>query len=212
MPHEQFALQFSTDYNRDQFDNSILGLQQGRSHSFSLDGAYTVGPHTTLHAFYTRERFSTDQRGRSFTPATRVLDGQRLQSPTDWFTTMRDRIDTIGAGAKLARFGPWGFGAEYTYSYGVGQINTMTGPGIATAGVPLPDLVTRLNALQLYTTYAIRRNATIRLSWWHQRLRTSDWAYDAVSPNTMANVLATGQLPPNYSVNVVGLSVAVRYW
>jgi hypothetical protein len=206
------ALQFRADHNQDNFDNSILGLRQSRSQSYTIDGAFMPSTNTSLYAFYTHDRIDSDQQGRTFNAAGKLVQGTLLESPNDWFTMMEDRIDTFGVGTRISNVGRWDFGVDFSRSNGVGRINTLTGSGIAVAGVPLPDLNTRLGMLQAHAIYRLRKNVSLRLSLAHQKLRTSDWAYDFVTANTLANVLTTGQAAPNYSVNVIGISVVARYW
>ena len=76
----------------------------------------------------------------------------------------------------------------------------------------MPDLVSRLNRLHLYGDYQLQKNSSVKLSLIHESLRIADWAYDNVNPNTLANVMTTGQLSPNYTINLIGISMLYRYW
>jgi MtrB/PioB family decaheme-associated outer membrane protein len=211
-PTELVSVQLRADFNQDDYDNSILGLTESSSRSYTIDGAFTPNPNTTLYAFYTYDRYESEQNGRSFNAAQKLGQETLLVSPNDWFNTMQDRIDTIGIGVKFKDVGRWDVGADFTYSDGSSNINTVTGPGIAVAGLPLPEITSRLNVFQVYGKYNLRKNLALRVSWWYQKLQMTDWAYTDVGPATMANVLGTGQSAPNYSVNVIGVSLIARYW
>ncbi len=211
-PHEMVALQFRADYNQDDYKNSILGLTKTKSESYTVDASVTPKENLTLHAYYTSDNYKSNQAGRSFAPATRLALSTPLTSPNDWFNTSDDRIDTFGLGFKVKELmgGRFDLGGDYTYSYGLGKINTTVGSALA-AAAPIPDLVSRFQSLQLYGTYKLQKNATLKLSLLHRKLRSDDWGWDSVNPNTMANVLSTGQLSPNYSDNVIGVSVSYKW-
>lgn len=212
-PHEMVTLQFRADYNRDNYDNSILGLTDSRSESYTLDASFVPRSNLSFYAFYTYDNIKSNQVGRSFTSTNKVALATPITSTNDWFMAADDRVDTIGVGFKLTEIASrLELGGEYIYSDAVGKINVVTGSAITPAGLPLPDLVSRLNSLQLYGKYKIDKNGTLRVSFWHQKLRTADWAFDNVTPATLANVITTGQLSPNYSVNVFGISYSYRYW
>jgi len=211
-PHEMVSLQFRADYNQDDYKNSILGLTKTKSESYTVDASVTPKQNLTLYAYYTYDNYKSNQTGRSFNSTNKLALSTPLTSTSDWFNTSDDRIDTFGVGFKVKELmgGKFDLGGDYTYSYGLGKINTAVGSALTAA--PIPDLVSRFQSLQLYGTYKLQKNATLRRSLLHRKLRTDDWAWDSVNPNTMANVLSTGQLSPNYSVNVIGVSVSYKYW
>jgi len=212
-PHERVALQFRADFNQDDYKNSILGLTDTRSQSYTLDASVTPQQNVTAYAYYTRDNYESNQKGRAFTAANKAAEATPLTSTQDWLQTADDRIDTIGLGFKIAGIrGRLDLGAEYTYSHATGKINVITGAAIAPAGQPLPDLVSQVNSLRLYGKYKLRKNATLNLTFVHEKLKTADWAYDNVASSTMPLVIGTGQLAPNYSVNVIGVSLSYRYW
>jgi MtrB/PioB family decaheme-associated outer membrane protein len=209
-PHHMVSLQFRADVNQDEYKNTRFGLTDSRTHSYTLDGSVTPRQNLTFYAFYTYETASNDTAGRSFSSANKAAQATPLTSPNDWYNTSKDRFDVIGLGFKLTDLGRLDIGGDYTYSHGVGKIDTTVGSALA-ASAPMPDLVSRLHQFQIYGKYKVQKNATIKLSYWHQKLKTSDWSMDNVTPTTLANVLTTGQLSPNYSVNVVGVSLIYRF-
>lgn len=207
-PHELVSLQFSADYNQDDYKNSILGLTGTKSQSYTLDASIAPRENLTIYAFYTYDNFASDQKGRTFTAATKLAQATPVVSASDWYNTSDDRADTIGLGFKMAKVGGrLDLGGDYVYSQATGKINTIF-PG----ALPMPDLVSRLNRLHLYGDYQLQKNSSVKLSLIHESLRIADWAYDNVNPNTLANVMTTGQLSPNYTINLIGISMSYRYW
>jgi MtrB/PioB family decaheme-associated outer membrane protein len=219
-PHPMVGVQLRADYNKDDFRNSVLGLTDSRSQAYTIDASFTPRQNVVTYAFYTHERYDSDQRGRTFTtaagPCNKISPNILTPGPStcDWFAFHDDRIHTVGVGTKLTNVARWEFGADYMYSHGRGKINVVTpvvGQGIALPALPLPDLVTRLHSFRAHARYQLQKNTAVRLSFVHERLRSADWAWDGVAPATIANVLTTGQESPRYSVNVVGVSLIYRF-
>jgi len=208
-PHDMVNLQFRADLNRDNYKNTRFGLTDSETQSYTLDASVTPKQNLTYYAFYTYESADNDTAGRSFNSGNKLALSTPLTSTADWYNTARDRFDVIGLGFKLADLGRLDLGGDYTYSYGVGKIDTIVGSALTAA--PMPDLVSRLNRLQLYAKYQVQKNMAVRVSYWYQKLKTSDWTVDNVTPTTVGNVLTTGQLSPNYTVNVVGVSLILKY-
>jgi len=211
-PVERVQLQLSADYNRDNYRNSVLGLTDGSSASYSLDASFTPAENITTYAYFNYANINSIQKGREY-GVDKVAQATPLESTKDWLADANDRIDTVGIGFKIdAITSKLDLGGEYLYSQSIGKIAVMTGPAIATAGTPLPDLKTRLNGINLYAKYRLQNHATLKLNILHQKFDSADWGLDNVVPATTPLVLNTGQLSPRYSVTVIGLSLSYRYW
>lgn len=69
------------------------------------------------------------------------------------------------------------------------------------------DITSKTIQFRITGNYMIDKSQTIRVGYMYQRLRSSDWQYDAyVNPVAMQSYIGTGQTSPNYSVNVIGAS------
>ena len=51
----------------------------------------------------------------------------------------------------------------------------------------------------------------IRFTWENADYSSDDFALDAVTPDTLANVLLTGESAANYDLNLLMLSYSYRY-
>jgi MtrB/PioB family decaheme-associated outer membrane protein len=212
------SLGLSAAHNRDDYRNSVLGLNRATMRSYTLDGAFFPAEIVQLTAFYTRDRYTGDQSGRSFTAA----PGQAFDPARDWRVDTRDRFDTAGVSLGVDRLEQhWSWlerrtggravdaGLDVTYSASRGVIDVSSGAALETA--PLPDLTTRLNHYRLYASYPLQNDASLRLAIEHERYRTRDFALDGVEPGTMANVIGLGHESPSYSVNWVVLTYSTRF-
>jgi MtrB/PioB family decaheme-associated outer membrane protein len=114
---EQFTLQGGIDFNRDDYSNSVYGLQKAQSQALNLDASYAVSESTNLTAFYTHEDQRSQSAGNSYTAnstaanvngATVVSGGcfatialrnanNKIDPCLNWGADMRDKVDTLGA-------------------------------------------------------------------------------------------------------------------
>ncbi len=212
-PNEYVSVQLFADYVDNDYNAPVHGMQYSKTESYTVDVSFVPSYRLTGHAYYTRDRSRYEIQGLQYTGGNKPDVGFLTESPFDWTNTGDDTGDTFGAGFKYAAIPDKAdVGVDLMYSKMVGKINTTTGPGIGTAGLPLPDLVTKLSSVKLYGTYKVNKNVTLKATYWYQKLETSDWAWDTIQPATIPNVITTGQTAPNYDVNFVGVSVVYRFW
>jgi hypothetical protein len=73
-----------------------------------------------------------------------------------------------------------------------------------------PNISSEITQFRATGTYAINRSSQLMLGYLYQRLKASDYFYNAYQFGfTPTSLLPTGQQAPNYSVNTV--FVAYRY-
>jgi MtrB/PioB family decaheme-associated outer membrane protein len=184
-----------------------LGRTKATGSSFTLDGSYTPAEGWNTFAFYTYQKYGTDQESRSFNNTAASVDLNN-----DWGMNMRYSDNTIGLGVNFKPAGKkWDAGMLYTYNNGKGSYDASAGTGI-TPVIPVPDTTYSSNQFQLFAKYQYSKNLLFRFNYWYQNLRSSDWAYNYLTPTSSNNVLLTGQQSPNYHENVFGFSVAYTGW
>jgi MtrB/PioB family decaheme-associated outer membrane protein len=211
-PLEKVALGFAADYYNDDYKSdksTLLGRQDAKGTTYTLDAGFTPVDNVTTYAFYTHDNYKSRQQGRSATAATKAASGLEGPFATDWWVNVNNKANTVGIGFKVNEFrSRIDFGGDLFYTTTTGHIE----PTHATLTLlPLPDNKTRLAGLQLFAKYQLQKNGWLRLSFLHQKYKESDWAWDNVSPTLLANVITTGQQPPDYTVSVVGLSYIYRF-
>ena len=211
-PHEAVQLQVFADYIEDDYTDTVIGLQKGRTGSLTAEASFTPSERLSGHVFYTRDRAKYEQWGRSFNSASKPTAGFAESTPNDWFNSGEDEGDTFGIGGRFVVIPKVAeVGLDASYSKMVGRISTETGPGLTPAGLPLPDLHTKLKVLQVYGKYQVRRDLALKLSWWYQKLETNDWQWDTFGPVGIPNVITAGTVSPDYAVNFVGLTAIYQF-
>jgi MtrB/PioB family decaheme-associated outer membrane protein len=212
-PSPFVSAQLFADYLVDDYDDTIMGLLKARTASVTGELSFTPNERLSGNVFYTRDRAKYNQAGRTFSSATMATLGFAPTSPNDWFNEGEDRGDTAGLGIKFQAIPKRAtVGVDLMHSKMVGKIDTTTGPGIAVAGIPLPDLRTKLQRAQIYGTYQVNPNLGVKLSYWYQKLETNDWQWEGYVPATLPNVITAGLSSPDYKVNFFGVSLIYRFF
>ncbi len=208
-PVEKVTLGFNASYLKDDYSESELGLTASKAGQYSLDATYTPSESLTLYTFYSYEDFRADQDGHSYSGGAVKL-GQAFDPTRDWFASHRDRVNTVGAGAKhTITKNKFDIGADYVYAGSKSDVDVTTGTAL-TSG-PLPTSPTRLNSLSLYGKYQLQKNMSLKARYRVEKYRADDWALDGVAPNTLANVILLGETSPDYRVHVITFSLGYRF-
>jgi MtrB/PioB family decaheme-associated outer membrane protein len=118
--NDQFSLQGSLEYNKDDYDNSIYGLRNAENWALNLEGSYALTGDLTANAFYTHENIKSQSAGISygsnsnaafvgqagnslvqggcFTTVQARNNNAKIDPCLNWSTNMRDKVDTFGVG------------------------------------------------------------------------------------------------------------------
>lgn len=205
-PRSTLSVQANTSFNREDYTKTEIGLKDGDRSQVTLDAIYTPFRYVTTHAFYTNELFKTNQRGRSYSGGA-VKPTQSNDPNRNWWQKRRDWNNTFGVGGELTGLRDrYDIGVEYLYAASRGSIIVTTGSALTPAAV-LPLLSSKLHHVELYGKYKVTEALKAKLSYYHDRYHSRDWAYDNVNANTLANVILTGEENARYLVNSVGLSL-----
>ena len=70
----------------------------------------------------------------------------------------------------------------------------------------MPTVTTKTIELRLGGQYAIDKASALRVLYWYQHLKSSDYVYDGMQFGTLTNVIPTNEQPFNYNVHVIGVS------
>ena len=97
----------------------------------------------------------------------------------------RDRVDSTGFGYKRSTSsGRFDFGIDYLRSATWSGLDFAVGSALTTK--PLPRDNTTLDSLNIYATYKMRENMSMRMGFWHEVYSSTDWAVDGVAANQLA--------------------------
>lgn len=191
---DKLSLGLGFDASRDRYEDSSIGLTDGRDTSFNGDVAYLLSEQTSVHLFANHQTIRSKQAG-----------SQAFATP-DWFAENNDTVKLVGVGFKHAAIkNKLDLGADYTWTRTQSAIRVDAG----VADPAFPNLSTALDSLRLYAAYRLKDNVTLNAGYWYERYRSANWALDGVAPGTIPNVLAFGEQAPQYRVHV--LRASVRY-
>lgn len=207
MPNEKVDLQFSLDYKNDDYHSSELGLREATGWSANFDAGLMASEALSGHFFASWENYESNQRSAQLG----AVKANYL-IPGNWYVTdITDRSYMVGVGFRFKPGGAFEFGGDASYTNSRGQIDVVTGALILPAATPMPDIVSRINRLELFGKYRMKKNLSLNLRYIYEQFSSDDWAYDLVMANTMANVIGTNQESPDYKVHVVGASLTYGF-
>ncbi len=193
MPTSYLDLTFQWQQNVDHYYATVIGLTASRDTNYTINLGLQPTDHLSMSAYYTEEHILNDQAG-----------SQNFSTP-DWYGDQEDIVYTSGLNAdwKNIAMTHWGFGGSLLYQLARGKTAVIRS---AVPGV-FPDIVERMQGVQLYVTRELSDHLALRFGYGFQRYRSNDWVLDNVSPATVPNVLTLGIQSPNYTINIVAVSV-----
>ena len=191
---EKVTIGLNVDYANDDYADSVIGLTDGKSLGFGADASFAMTERTQLHVYAQGERIRSRQAG------------SQVFAQPDWSARTRDTVDVVGLGITHAAIkDKLDIGADLAFSRSRSDVTVTTGAALPS----FPSASTTLDSLKLHATWRLKENLTLAGSFWHERYDAQDWHLDGVLPATVPNLLAFGEQPPRYRVNV--LRVALRY-
>ena len=201
--HEKLTLGLNGRYAKDNYYDSDLGVQTGKSGSINLNADYAPTENMSFGAYASWQRRTRDMLAGS--------DRNAMSPPQNiWGNTLTDRDTAVGVyGKQKFMSGKLQFTEDISYGEGrtgynttlVQNINPATGNSGST-----PDMTSKLLQLRLTGSYALSKASSLVFGYMYQRLRSNDYYYNAYQYGyTPSSMLSTGQVSPRYSVNVVYL-------
>lgn len=195
---EKISIGLTADYAHDDYDQSLIGLQQARSAALGADIALAISDATRLSAFAQGERIRSRQAGSEALGVTL----------SNWSGRSDDRFELLGVGIKHAALaGKLEIGADLSISRSRSSIDVQTVLGEP----PFPNATTRQDSLKLYANYKLDDKMSLSASYWYEDYRAEDWRLTGVLPGSIASLLSFGAQPPHYRVNVVRVSMRYRF-
>jgi MtrB/PioB family decaheme-associated outer membrane protein len=112
----EFSLQAGLDYNRDDYANSVYGLQNAHGFAATLDASYAAATDTSLGAFATLEDQHSRSAGNTYTANSTAVNvagftaiqggcfatialrnaSNKIDPCLNWTTENRDKVSTLG--------------------------------------------------------------------------------------------------------------------
>jgi hypothetical protein len=191
------TLGFDYNMSKEDYSKSAVGLTYARRYGMGTDLAAQVTEDTSAHVFFNIEEIKSQQAG-----------AQSLSNPPDWSAENVDTVQTAGVGFKHAIVrDKLDIGADVTTSRSTGAVKVQ----VTSTDPQVPNIKSDLDIFKLYMTYRLTKAMAIRGAVWHERLKSTNWAVDNVTPSTIPNVLTLGETSPNYKVSVASLTVRYSF-
>ncbi len=205
---------------KDEYYDSFLGVQQGKSSSVNLDAAYQISEKTSASVYA-----NWQYRSRDMVSAT-GRNSLGTAGLTGWSNNLIDRGSAFGANFRHSGLmhGKLDLRAAAFYSmdrtrYNTQSYTTATIPGVACATTPgnsgyncgsTPNVTSELLRASLTANYHIDRRSSVTLGYYFEKLNSNDYYYNYYQlGSTGTTTMPTNQLSPSYTENVV--FVAYRY-
>jgi MtrB/PioB family decaheme-associated outer membrane protein len=203
MATDKLLLSLKADYNKDDYENSTIGLTEATQPVYTIDFSYQPRHDITTYGYYTHENIRSSQTSLDVSPS----------GTTNWESNFDDTFDTAGIGAKLTGLGKWDVGADVLHSKSTGAIVMIDtfNPGTE---AQYPDTRTELNSLKLWTSYDYNKQLTYKLGYRYEKYSEDNWAVDGLQPYNPAvasNILLLGNQTLDYDVHVITASASYRF-
>ena len=199
----KFSIGLDGRYANDNYYDSPLGVQSGKSSSVNLEADYAFSEDVSFGAYV-----SWQDRSRDLTSAS---DRNAVAPPVNlWFNTLTDRDTAIGVNGKQKLLhGKLQLTEDLSYGLGKSSYDTTLGPNITpSAGTSgsTPDIKSALIQLRLTGSYDVDKHSRITAGWLYQHLKSNDYLYNAYQYGFAAtSMLPSNQREPTYTVNVLYL-------
>lgn len=195
-PVEQLSVQFQTEQMRDDYGHrstAEFGLRDGTSKHHSIDLAYTFSDEWQANAWVSKND-------------TVANSANRISATQTWAGTVINDANSFGLGIRGKPFSKLEIGADLSHSdiNDVFRQQALTGAAVSS----LPDFHTRQNTLKVFGTYALRKNASIRLDYVYDRYTSNDWTWSQWVYTDGTNL----NQRPRQSVNFVGITYIYRFY
>jgi len=197
-PAERFSLQLSADYGRDDYSGPTeKGLDHTGVYLFGVDASYVVSDALRLSAYYSYSE-----------------QNLKVSHSTGYIADLSDRNHTLGTSAQWVAAPRLKLGADIlyisdrnVYQQGIDTGGSATNAAFLASSGGLPDVTFRDLRLKLNGTYALQKNADLRVDLIHDRSRLNEWTWATFvySDNT------TVKIKPEQNVTFVGVSYVYRF-
>lgn len=179
---------FTAEQARDDYPATGLGLRKARDTAYLIDLTTQTGNKGTLTLFAGQQVIAADLLGDY------------------WRAQQRDRLQTLGLTIELQDvvIEKLGLGIELTHTRS--RARTL----LPDALLPLPDVRTDTDGIRMFARYHMSDRLAVRLDYWLEHTVARDFTLDAVTPDTIPQVLTLGRESPHSTVQTLGIRLIYR--
>ncbi|MGD8559565.1 MAG: MtrB/PioB family decaheme-associated outer membrane protein [Gammaproteobacteria bacterium] len=183
MPQQAIQLNLFADYANDDYSNSEVGLTDSEQTNYGVEVQYQFSEEIALNADFTITNMDSRQAG------------------TNWTANNDDQVNVAHIGViYVIMRDKMKIGADYSYADSEGDISV-------NPGTPYPTLTSTRHTFKLYGDYQLNERSVLHVSFHYEDYEEKNWAVDDVAPNTVGSVLTMGEISPDYSIGVLGVSL-----
>jgi MtrB/PioB family decaheme-associated outer membrane protein len=194
-PAESLSVNLAYFTTEDDYENSVIGLQQSEEQSFSVDISWSINPDLSLYGYANREDIDSS-----------VSSAADLGTAF-WSATTRDRFITTGLGIQARVSKKITLGFDYVFSDSEGIVHTDSGLGEE----PFPALETELRNARAHISYRVNDRWGWKFLAEHESYQSEDWYVDGLGPDGISSILTMGIISPGYAVLVVRMLATWRF-
>lgn len=205
---DKFTLGVNGRYTKDDYFDSTLGVQNGKSESANVDANYSFSENSSIGAYASWQKRTRDLLTASGRNAVAPL-------PTLWSNRLADRDNTLGVNGRQKGFMKGKLEISEDLTYGLSKSKYYTtlvqniAPVVGNSGTS-PNISGELTQFRVTGAYQFDHRSSMLLGYLYQRLKASDYFYNVYQYGFNATTLIpTNQQAPNYTANTV--FVAYRY-
>lgn len=217
MPTEQVEVQFNAedgkDTNANPFNEIALGKgwRSGSNQIYSIDASFAVTDSWKINGY-----------------ASQGKQNLKVNHSTGYMADLTTRSDSFGLGVTATPTSKLEMGVRLAYLkdntvYGLAASPTVTGtlPNItqvapsaanqAQVAIGLPDVRYETTSVNLFGTYALRKNADIRFNLIHQRSKFNEWSWSNNGRSFVYSDNTTLAMNPDQTVTFLGLAYVYKF-
>jgi len=192
------------DNSEDKYSNSVIGLTNSKEDSVTINiGLSNLVGGLRVSGYFTNSGVDSSQAGRE------AAAGTPADWSADWKAKDNVEINTAGLDVSFTiENKKLEFGLNLISVDASSQVKLNTSPAPA-AG--FADMKSTRNSWNLYAKKGFTENLELQVAYFQEKFEVNDWTIDGVDPDTMLNVLSTGEIAPNYKVEIISAGVKYRF-
>ncbi len=194
-PADRLSVNLAYFTTEDDYENSVIGLQESEEQSFSVDISWSFSPNVSVYGYANLEDIDSSMSSAADLGA------------AFWSATTADRFITAGLGIQARVSKKVMIGFDYVFSDSEGIVFTDSGQGED----PFPALETELRNARVHISYRVSDRWGWKLLAEHENYESEDWYVDGLGPDGISRILTMGLLSPDYDVLVLRLLGTYRF-
>lgn len=190
MPLESLSFHVLADVIKDEYSGRTYGPKEHTGQNYAIDAAYTISDAWQSFVWIQRNEAEVDQTTQA--------------GATPWTAGMKNIGDGVGLGVRGKPKTWLELGGEVQYTFDRGKYDITT---TAATGTLPPDSEYKVTRVMLHATYAVQKNAGLRLDYRFERWDIDDWTWSTWQYLDGTRLYED----PTQTVHFVGLSAYLKW-